>query len=232
MKLSIFTVVCACVLSVSCSNGNNTSKAAEILNEEVSIEQSTEEPVADSPEAVPTENQNNDQNMDNKQQQTIVDIKTDNGTIKVRLYDDTPIHRDNFVKLAKEGFYNGTLFHRVIKNFMVQAGDPDSKDAQPGQMLGMGDPGYTLTAEILPNHSHFPGVLAAARQGDYVNPERRSSGSQFYIVTGDASHLDGQYTVFGEVISGMDIVRAIEDSRTDRNDRPVEDIHIISMTVE
>ena len=113
-----------------------------------------------------------------------VKIQTMLGDIVVRLYDETPIHRDNFVKLAKEGYYDGTLFHRVIKDFMIQGGDPDSKGAPSGKMLGMGDPGYTLEAEIKDGLFHRRGALAAARQGDEVNPERRSSGSQFYIVWG------------------------------------------------
>ncbi|MDE6491412.1 MAG: peptidylprolyl isomerase, partial [Muribaculaceae bacterium] len=116
-----------------------------------------------------------------------VEISTTMGDITIMLYGDTPKHRDNFVKLAKEGFYDGTLFHRVINEFMVQAGDPDSKTAKPGQHLGSGDPGYTIEAEIeYPAHFHKRGALAAARTADQVNPERRSSGSQFYIVTGKA----------------------------------------------
>ena len=242
-----------------------------------------------------------------------VEISTTMGDITIMLYGDTPKHRDNFVKLAKEGFYDGTLFHRVINEFMVQAGDPDSKTAKPGQHLGSGDPGYTIEAEIeYPAHFHKRGALAAARTADQVNPERRSSGSQFYIVTGKAyneqqigqlenqlsqmqmqgifqqlaaerrdeimkmqqngdqaglqklqeeliaitqqkvadnpvkltdeqrkayttvggaPHLDNQYTVFGEVISGMDVVDKIEKVETDRSDRPKEDVKIISMKV-
>ena len=115
----------------------------------------------------------------------IVDIETSMGPVKVKLYGDTPGHRDNFVRLAREGVYEGTLFHRVIKDFMVQAGDPDSKTAKAGQMLGSGDLGYTQPAEMVyPKHFHKKGALAAARTGDQVNPERRSSASQFYIVTG------------------------------------------------
>lgn len=242
----------------------------------------------------------------------VVDINTSLGEIKIKLYDDTPLHRDNFLKLVKEGFYDGVLFHRVIKDFMVQTGDPDSKKTDSLAHLGGGDPGYTLEAEILyPKHYHKYGALAAARTGDQVNPERRSSGSQFYIVTGrkfspaqlDAMaersadsekqryfrnlsmqhrdsivamqkrgdeaglealrqeliketeanvkadsmpanikndystiggtpHLDGQYTVFGEVIKGMDIVEKIQNSETGRNDRPKQDIRIISMKIE
>ena len=120
-----------------------------------------------------------------------VKIHTTLGDITVRLYDETPLHRDNFVKLVREGYYNGTLFHRVIKDFMIQGGDPDSKGASSDRALGMGGPDYTLPAEILPQYVHKRGALAAARQGDEVNPERRSSGSQFYIVWGK-TYNEGQ----------------------------------------
>ncbi len=242
-----------------------------------------------------------------------VRIKTTLGDITVRLYDETPRHRDNFVKLASDGFYNGTLFHRVIKDFMVQGGDPDSKGAPAGKQLGIGGPGYTIKAEINGSLIHKRGALAAARQGDEVNPERESSGSQFYIVwgqvynegqlrqfskqmemqqmqqafntlaaqhrdeimqmrrernraglqelqerlageaeaqvkaagsaglteeqkavyttTGGTPHLDGQYTVFGEVEDGLDIVGQIQNAATGRGDRPVEDIVITECKV-
>lgn len=232
-----------------------------------------------------------------------VKIETTLGDIIVRLYDETPIHRDNFVKLVKEGYYDGTLFHRVIKDFMIQGGDPDSKGAPAGKMLGVGGPDYTLEAEIKDNLYHKRGALAAARQGDEVNPERRSSGSQFYIVwgqvfkenqlnqlgkqlrmqkvqdvfnalaaarrdeimqmrrernraglqelqdqliaeaenkvgkqgltdeqmqlystVGGTPHLDGQYTVFGEVEEGLNVVELIQNTATGRGDRPTNDI--------
>lgn len=234
-----------------------------------------------------------------------VKINTMLGDIVVRLYDETPLHRDNFLKLVKDGYYDGTLFHRVIKNFMIQGGDPDSKGAPAGKMLGMGGPSYTIEAEIKEGLFHKRGALAAARQGDEVNPERRSSGSQFYIVWGDVykegqlrqfskqlrmqkvqnvfnalaaehrseimqmrrdrdraglqnlqetlaaeaekrvgdvglsdeqikiystlggtPHLDGQYTVFGEVEDGLDVVEMIQNSPTGRADRPVDDIEM------
>lgn len=243
----------------------------------------------------------------------LVEIKTSEGDIKVRLFGDTPAHRDNFLKLAREGYYDGVLFHRVINEFMVQTGDPDSKNAPAGKALGAGGPDYTLEAEIrYPAHFHRKGALAAARQGDQVNPERRSSGSQFYIVTGKkytagqldqmerravmqykqdmfnslaaqhsdsimalrrnrdtaglqalqdslaqeterltadhntiytpkmrqvymteggTPHLDGAYTVYGRVLEGMDVVEKIEAAETDANDRPIEDIRIISASV-
>lgn len=186
-----------------------------------------------------------------------VTISTDLGDIVIKLYNETPAHRDNFLKLVREGFYDGTLFHRVINQFMIQGGDPASRDAAAGQMLGSGGPDYTLPAEIIPGLLHKKGALAAARQGDQVNPERRSSGSQFYIVhgrvftheeldmmeertgagltarqrstyatVGGAPHLDGAYTVFGEVVSGLEVIDRIANVQTGAADRPVNDIRM------
>lgn len=242
-----------------------------------------------------------------------VRVETSLGAFTILLYGDTPRHRDNFVKNVEAGYYNGTLFHRVINQFMIQAGDPDSKNAAPGQRLGAGGPGYTIEAEILtPKHFHKRYALAAARQGDQVNPEKRSSGSQFYVVTGQrllpaqldamqerlhqqqlqatfnglagahideirrlqaagdsaalkalerklveqteaevaahpiviteamkeaystvggSPHLDGAYTVFGEVVAGTDVIDRIEKVATDASDRPREDVRILSMQV-
>lgn len=241
-------------------------------------------------------------------------IHTTLGDIKIRLYGDTPKHQLNFLKLAKEGFYDGLLFHRVINEFMVQGGDPTSRNAPKGKMLGMGDPDYRIDAEfVYPKHFHKRGALAAAREGDATNPERKSSGSQFYIVTGKkftdskldtleraarqratqdifgelakenrdsimnmrrnrdteglqalqqklaeeavareaanpavftteqrkaytteggTPHLDGSYTVFGEVVDGMDVVDRIQQAETDRNDRPTTDIAITGITID
>ena len=240
---------------------------------------------------------------------TRLKIKTTEGDIIIRLYDETPKHRDNFLKLAKEGYFNGTLFHRVIKDFMIQGGDPDSKNAPKGKMLGTGGPDYTIPAEfVYPQYFHKRGALSAARTGDEVNPEKESSGSQFYIVwgktfkpaelkqmehqmtmqqeqqvfnqltrehheeimnlrrnrdrvglqelqdklieqtkitckqqgkpafteeqievytnVGGTPFLDNQYTVFGEVEEGLDIVERIQNCDTDLNDRPTEDVKI------
>lgn len=242
-----------------------------------------------------------------------VEMYTTMGTIRMLLYGDTPAHTKNFIKLVNEGYYNGVLFHRVIRDFMIQTGDPDSKNAPAGKMLGMGSPDYKIDAEIVwPAHFHKRGALAAARESDQVNPEKRSSGSQFYIVTGrkfsesqlrqmersiamaykqevfnklalqhrasimalrlnrdtvalqqlqeeltrqveeiagktpvaftpeqieayttvgGAPHLDRGYTVFGEVVSGMDVVDRIQQVDTDSHDRPVTDVKVIDMKV-
>jgi cyclophilin family peptidyl-prolyl cis-trans isomerase len=191
-----------------------------------------------------------------------VKIETSKGTMVAVLYDETPIHRDNFVKLAESGFYEGLLFHRVINTFMIQGGDPESKNAPLTKQLGNGGPGYTLPAEIIPKYYHKKGALAAARTGDQMNPQRRSSGSQFYIVhgkkftdmqldsmekqmntkftkeqrdtyveIGGAPHLDAQYTVFGEIIEGYDVIDKIAGVETNDKDRPVEDVKIIKISV-
>ena len=195
-------------------------------------------------------------------------IQTSMGDVKVKLYNETPIHRDNFLKLVDEKFYDGILFHRVINEFMDQFGDPDSKTAEPGAPLGESDAGYTLPAEIVPGKYHKKGALNAARQGNDVNPERESSGSQFclfmghvfrpseldslvakvndgwrkdnplvlsdeqreyYTTVGGSPHLDGEYTVFGEVVEGQEVVDAIAGVPTDSLDRPIQDVRIITM---
>ncbi len=203
-----------------------------------------------------------------------ITLETNQGKITFRLYNQTPAHRDNFVKLAKKGFYTGVLFHRVIDNFMIQSGDPDSKARETGKLYGNGGPGYDLPAEIIPGLYHKRGVIAAAREGDSENPQRYSSGSQFYIVKGKVfddegiksveerintrnsannitlkhkipddwreiyktiggtPHLDTQYTVFGEVTDGLEIVDKISSLQTDDNDRPVEDVVILSVKIK
>ena len=200
---------------------------------------------------------------------TEVLLETTMGNIRIALYDETPQHRDNFPKLTKMGSYDSLLFHRVIKDFMVQSGDIFSKRAKPGQLLGLGDYDYTQEAEFrLPKIFHRRGVVAAAREGDEKNPERRSGASQFYIVwgkiyddrrldytqmkldsitngevqltpemrevyktIGGTPHLDGQYTVFGEVTEGMNLIEKMQMVETDKNDRPLEDIRILKATV-
>lgn len=202
-----------------------------------------------------------------KEKRAVVRIETSCGNIRVALSDDTPLHSKNFLKLAAKGFYDGTLFHRCIKDFMIQGGDPDSRHAAKGQLLGEGDVGYTIPAEFcLPYLYHWRGALAAAREPDDVNPEQNSSGCQFYIVygkkqspadikkvrsaleekgieltsqmiddyvmRGGTPHLDGQYTVFGEVIEGLDVVCQILTLPTDSNDRPLQDVVINRMIIE
>lgn len=185
----------------------------------------------------------------------LVELETSLGNMTIELYDDTPQHRDNFVKLVENGFYNDLLFHRVINGFMIQGGDPNSKDVKDGVRLGTGGPGYQIPAEITPKRAHVKGALAAARTGDAMNPEKKSSGSQFYIVhgkpvsesslkqqestkgfkyseetkkeylaNGGTPFLDQGYTVFGRVVSGMEIIDKIAATKTAPGDRPITDI--------
>ncbi|MBP5210248.1 MAG: peptidylprolyl isomerase [Bacteroidales bacterium] len=159
-------------------------------------------------------------------------IKTSMGDITVKLYKETPLHRDNFVKLAKSGYYNGLLFHRVIPGFMIQGGDPFTKDKTKESQYGTGGPGYTIPAEIVPGKTHKKGALAAARRGDSVNPAKESSGSQFYLVQ-DAEgckHLDGQYTIFGETLSGLDVIDSIAAVQRNNRDLPLTPVKIISIS--
>jgi cyclophilin family peptidyl-prolyl cis-trans isomerase len=191
--------------------------------------------------------------VENSEQKVLV--STEYGDIVLKLYDETPQHRDNFIKLVKDTFYHNLLFHRVIRNFMIQGGDPNSKNAAPGVMLGAGDIGYTIPAEFNTKFIHKKGALAAARQGDQVNPQKRSSGCQFYIVQGDVQDsarlqmiamrsgitytpeqiktyttiggtpfLDMGYTVFGETVSGLDVIDKIAAVQTVPGDRPAKDV--------
>lgn len=187
----------------------------------------------------------------------LIELETAYGNMIIQLYDATPKHQENFIKLAEEGFYDGLLFHRVIDGFMVQGGDPKSKNARKGQPLGSGGPGYTVPAEFVDSLVHVRGALAAARMGDNVNPEKASSGSQFYIVhgrkvneealnriesqkgvryskkqreiyreKGGTPFLDREYTVFGQVVEGLDVIDKIAKSQTDNRDRPVENVEM------
>jgi cyclophilin family peptidyl-prolyl cis-trans isomerase len=185
----------------------------------------------------------------------LIKIETSAGDMVVMLYDETPLHRDNMLKLAREGYYKDQLFHRVIRNFMIQGGDPNSVDAPRGQRLGAGNPGYTIPAEFRKDLFHKKGALAAARTGDQVNPQKESSGSQFYLVQGrvftvdmlkamekdrpepftpeeieayttlgGTPHLDGSYTVFGEVVEGMNVLDSIASVPVDSYNRPLQDV--------
>ena len=172
-------------------------------------------------------------NPDSLAEEPIFNIETSMGTIKVKLYKETPLHRDNFVKLASQKYYDNILFHRIIKNFMIQVGDPLTKDpnADPAK-YGTGGPGYTISAEFIPQFTHKKGALAAARKGDKSNPEKASSGSQFYIVESpeSCSHLDGEYTIFGETLEGFEVIDAIAAAPvSSAKGLPVEPIKIISV---
>lgn len=166
-----------------------------------------------------------------------IEIKTEFGDIYIWLYDETPLHKENFLQLASEDFYDGTTFHRIIDNFMIQGGDPNSKDADPSND-GSGGPGYTIEAEIMEELKHDYGALGAARLGNNVNPEKRSSGSQFYIVekADGTDWLNMEYTVFGMVMQGMPVVEAIAVQPKNSSDRPnddiIMDVNVLSMTKE
>ena len=159
------------------------------------------------------------------------DIVTTHGTMRVKLYSKTPKHRDNFKKLVAEKYYDDIRFHRVIEGFMIQAGDPFSRDTSLINMWGQGGPDYTVPAEFVNEYWHKKGALAAARKGDMANPMKASSGSQFYIVHDENAclHLDGQYSIFGEVIEGLDVIDKIAAVPVDRMDRPYEDVKIITV---
>lgn len=162
----------------------------------------------------------------------LITINTPQGDIKLILFDETPKHKENFLKLAREGFYDGTTFHRVIDGFMIQGGDPNTKDEDPNND-GSGSPGYTLPAEIKPEFKHVRGAVAAARQGDQVNPMKESSGSQFYIVENHngTPMLDQAYTVFGQVVDGLNVIDKIAEQPTNPRNRPLTDIKM-KVTVE
>ena len=163
-------------------------------------------------------------------------IVTNLGTIKVKLYSKTPKHRENFAKLALTGYYDSLLFHRVINGFMIQGGDPFTRDTSAAAVAkyGQGGPGYTIPAEFVPEYTHKKGALAAARRGDVANPKKESSGSQFYIVqdAGACAQLDGAYTVFGETVSGLDIIDRIAQVATDQRDKPLMDVRIKTIKLD
>ena len=217
MKKSLVTLF-ACLIAaaclISCKNGKKADSAA--VNEPVEASQDTVAIMDTIPE-IPAE--------------PMFDIKTNLGTIRVRLYSDTPLHRDNFARLALSGYYDGLLFHRVIPGFMIQGGDPLSRNADNRAMFGTGGPGYTVPAEILPTHYHKKGALAAARRGDQSNPMRESSGSQFYLVqdAGACAQLDGQYTVYGETVAGIEVIDKIASVSCDQRDCPISDVKIVSV---
>lgn len=170
--------------------------------------------------------------MENTQiAEPMFDMVTSHGTMRLKLYSMTPKHRDNFVKLVKEHYYDGLRFHRVIEGFMIQGGDPYSRDTSKANLWGQGGPDYTVPAEFVNQYWHKKGAIAAARKGDMANPTKASSGSQFYIVHDENAclHLDGQYSIFGEVIEGLEVIDKIATVETDYYDRPMEDVMIIKV---
>ena len=217
MKTRLFSLlVIATILVAGCKSGNKEVPQPKPEAAPVKVEAPA---LAFNPDSLP--------------QEPVFNIVTSKGTIKIKLYKETSLHRDNFVKLASKKFYDNILFHRVIKNFMIQVGDPLTKDpsADPAK-YGTGGPGYTIPAEIMPQFKHKKGALAAARKGDKSNPARESSGSQFYFVESETgcSHLDGQYTIFGETIEGFDVIDAIAaEPVTAPKNAPVNPIRIISV---
>jgi cyclophilin family peptidyl-prolyl cis-trans isomerase len=252
MKTKVLTLtVLALVFFAACeSNKKTNTKSEESISEVKTADLSVDTPV------IPASTQPEKKNK-------MVEIVTDYGTMKVRLYDETPLHRDNFIKLVEEGYYNDLLFHRIIKTFMIQGGDPNSKNAGPGVSLGSGGPGYTVPAEFKTGLYHKKGALAAARMGDQMNPQKASSGSQFYIVQGQlvpesslqqyaqrsgivytpeqikmystvggTPMLDGQYTVFGEVTEGLDVIDKIAAVETLPGDRPKVNVKMTVRTVK
>ena len=207
-RIALYLVIMASIAmaSVSCSSCSSSSQQDEAANKTTEME-----------------------NLQNAEPE--FDIVTTHGTMRVKLYSMTPKHRDNFSKLVKDNYYDGIRFHRVIEGFMIQAGDPYSRDTSLVNMWGQGGPDYTVPAEFVPDYRHKKGALAAARKGDMANPKKASSGSQFYIVHDENScvHLDGQYSVFGEVVEGLEVIDIIATVPVDRMDRPYEDVVIITV---
>ncbi len=226
MKTKLFlSIVISALIFTAC--GSNTGNGS---SEETSTATETRA----------TKKNKKDKKMNNKNlafdpaklpEDPIFQIHTTAGTIIIQLYKETPKHRDNFVKLASEHYYDSLLFHRVINGFMIQGGDPISKDPDRRQEFGTGGPDYTIPAEILPQFTHKKGALAAARKADIANPRKESSGSQFYIVQEplNCQHLDGEYTIFGETIYGFEVIDKIATTPTDRFNVPLEDIRIITI---
>lgn len=233
MRKNIFTLLaCAATVAVvfGCSNGAKRA-AAEA---EAAAEQARLDSIAAAEQAAKEKTA-----MDiiaTLPEEPVFDIVTNLGTIKVKLYSKTPKHRENFAKLALTGYYDSLLFHRVINGFMIQGGDPFTRDTSAAAVAkyGQGGPGYTIPAEFVPEYTHKKGALAAARRGDVANPMKESSGSQFYIVQDEraCAQLDGAYTVFGETVSGLDIIDRIAQVATDQRDKPLMDVRIKTIKLD
>jgi len=210
--LALSLIVTMALLFSGCKNGNKNQE------KDINLDQ-------------PSFSQGEVQQPEEVAEEPVFKISTSMGDITVKLYKETPLHRDNFVKLARSGYYDGMLFHRVIRDFMIQGGDPFTKQEGKEAQYGTGGPNYTIPAEIVAGKTHKKGALAAARRGDNVNPEKASSGSQFYLVQSEegCKHLDGQYTIFGETISGLDVIDKIASVATNNRNLPLEPVKIISV---
>ena len=215
------TLAVLVLLAVSCG-GRRTQKEADGAQEDSLA-------TATAPAKAKNDSLSDLRKLNTLPQEPIFDIVTTMGTIRVKLYKDTPKHRNNFSRLALTHFYDGVLFHRTINGFMIQGGDPYTRDTSRVAEWGEGGPGYNVDQEILPEHTHKKGALAAARRGDFANPMKESSGSQFYLVQSaeNCKHLDGEYTVFGETIAGLNVIDRIAGVKTDRYDHPLRPVTIL-----
>ena len=233
MKKHIFTfLACAATAAMVIGCGNGAKRAA--AEAEAAAEQARLDSIAAAEKAAKEKTAM--EILANLPEEPVFDIVTNLGTIKVKLYSKTPKHRENFAKLALTGYYDNLLFHRVINGFMIQGGDPYTRDTSAAAVAkyGQGGPGYTIPAEFVPEYKHKKGALAAARRGDVANPMKESSGSQFYIVqdADGCKQLDGAYTVFGETISGLDIIDRIAQVATDTRDKPLMDVRIETVKLD
>jgi peptidyl-prolyl cis-trans isomerase B (cyclophilin B) len=227
IRISIIAAATALMLS-GCNNA--AQKAAEKAKaDSLAIEQARQDSIAKAAEMKTKEAQAM-ATIARLPEEPVFDIVTNLGTIKVKLYKGTPKHRENFAKLALTGFYDGLIFHRVIDGFMIQGGDPYSRDTsrRAQELIGQGGPGYTIPAEFVPEYKHIKGALAAARMSDVANPMKESSGSQFYLVqdTGACVQLDGSYTVFGQTVEGIEIIDRIAKVPVNNRNRPLNDVVI------
>lgn len=233
MKKSIFALlVCAATTAMVFGCGNGAKKAED--EAAAAAEQARRDSIAAAEQAAKEKTAMDIISI--LPEEPVFDIVTNLGTIKVKLYSKTPKHRENFAKLALTGYYDSLLFHRVINGFMIQSGDPFTRDTSAAAVAkyGQGGPGYTIPAEFVPEYTHKKGALAAARRGDVANPKKESSGSQFYIVqdAGACAQLDGAYTVFGETVSGLDIIDRIAQVATDQRDKPLMDVRIKTIKLD
>lgn len=233
MKRSLVILLAASLLIAGCKAGKQSpadSNAKQEKTDSAKVEKVKEVKA----EEDTTVNKNVEPSKEEMNKEPKYRIQTSKGEFVIKLYDETPLHKENFMKLAESGFFDGICFHRVINGFMVQVGDPFTKDSTKTDRWGEGGPGYTIPAEIVPGLTHKKGALAAARRGDSVNPAKESSGSQFYIVQDESGckHLDGEYSIFGEVISGLDVIDRIASVATDFADKPIDRIDILSVTRE